>query len=50
MATTAPRTGFTTLSPEREGALYGFLQAHVDLRRSLDRELSLRHGISLTTY
>ena len=50
MATTAPRNGFQTLSPEREGALYGFLQAHVDLRRALDRELSLRHGVSLTTY
>lgn len=50
MATTAPRNGFASLTPEREGALYGFFQAQVDLRRALDRELSLQHGVSLTTY
>jgi MarR family 2-MHQ and catechol resistance regulon transcriptional repressor len=42
--------GLKYLPPDRESALFGFLQAHVELTRALDQALSTRHGSSLGGY
>ena len=39
-----------TLTPEREAAWLGILQAHADVTRALDAALAQRHGLSLSAY
>ena len=43
-------TGLKYFPPEREAAWVGILQAHSELTRTLDAELSSRHGLSLSAY
>jgi len=55
MAVTDPNVfetpdGLKYFAPEREAAWIGLLQAHSELTRALDAELSSRHGLSLSAY
>lgn len=42
--------GLKSFPPDQEAAFFGLLQAHVELTRAIDHELSTRHGTSLAGY
>ena len=49
-ATPLTADGLKYLPPERESAFFGFLQAHVDLIRSIEGALHGAHDVSLAGY
>ena len=42
--------GLRHLAPEQETVFFGFLQAHMDITRALEHQLTAAHGMSLAGY